>query len=129
MGRGGTSRVSFGRVAHGGLLALYTLAAVLGLFLHSAGEVFRPHHTCDAGSSDLDREDAPDRSQHDEAGCALCHTHDQLSVVLLDSPVPLGTDLDVSGAVPPPAAADVAATRVRTVLSRAPPARPAHPTV
>jgi hypothetical protein len=109
------------RCAHGTLVALYALAAVLGLFLHSPGESIRPRHTCELGRADLDGPEVPDGA-HDAAHCSLCHLHQGLGVALLDPEVTL-----VLGAVPagtvPEAPAEAPASPFRLAArSRGPPA-------
>ena len=119
----GQSPKKLERVAHAGLLCIYTLAAVLGLFLHT-GQESRPFaHVCGESTPDLDRQDgAP--SEHDEARCALCHLHARLGLAMpaaqpaLHEPVLAGTPIAT------PALLDAPAIFVLTPPSRAPPATP-----
>jgi hypothetical protein len=120
----GQSPKTLERVAHAGLLCIYTLAAVLGLFLHAAPEERHFQHVCGATTPDLDSHDAP-ASEHEEGRCALCHLQSRLGLALPEAapaahvPVTDGSTIEALRSFDAPSAF------VTTPPSRAPPLSPA----
>ncbi len=110
------------RVAHAGLLCIYTLAALLGLNLHSTGEAQTPRHVCDASHPDLER-DSGNGPSHDAAQCALCHVFEGFGTtwpVVGDSPAL--ASLERTDVAPPPRRSKTPPASLALVArSRAPP--------
>lgn len=120
----GQSPSKLERVSHAGLLCIYTLAAVLGLFLHSPQESRHFDHVCGTATPDLDSHDAP-ASEHDEARCGLCHLHARLALVLPDATPALHAPLAFSTPAEAPRTTEAPSAFVRIPPSRAPPLAPA----
>ncbi len=119
----GQSPSALQRVSHAGLLCVYTLAAVLGLFLHSPQENRPFAHVCGVGTPDLDNHDAP--AEHDEAKCALCHVHARLGIALPPVVPALHAPLAASFSADAPRSFDAPSAFLRTPPSRGPPLSPA----
>jgi hypothetical protein len=111
-------------VARGGLVAVYTLAAVLGLFLHSAGEGSHPRVACGGAQRDLHRDDSNGHSPHDPAHCALCHALSRISNVLPERAPVAAEDRPLVGRAEVPVHEAPASTFADVFRARAPPARP-----
>jgi hypothetical protein len=111
--------MAYERAARAGLLCIYTLAALFGLFLHSAGESQTARHVCAERQADIES-DAGTGPSHDPTHCALCHLHEGLASALPPEQPSFEVPERVE-ASPAPRASRVSSALALVPRSRAPP--------